>query len=106
MYWAIRWTDAHGSQPRSIVVEAATRAEAEYSALKRGLRAYTLGEARRRDIRAARRAGLLWKYTPTPRYSVLGRGLERAQVAALILAGVATATLHVAPHLPRFIALV
>jgi hypothetical protein len=104
MFWAIRWTDTHGHQFKSIVVEAATRAEAEYSALKRGLRTYTLAEARRRDIKAARRAGLLWKYTPTPRYRVLGRGLEHAQVAALLLAGVATATLHVAPHLPRFIA--
>jgi hypothetical protein len=106
MFWAIRWTDSHSHQPKTIVLEAATRAEAEYSALKRGLRAYELAEARRRDINTARRAGLLWKYTPTPRHTFLGHRVERAQIAALLLAGVATATVHLAPHLPQFIALV
>jgi hypothetical protein len=103
MYWVIRWTDRHTEADKAIVVEAGSRAEAEYMGLKRGIPIVFLGEASRRDVATARKAKLLWRYTPAARYTCLGRPLNRHQIAALILAGVATVSLHVGPIIPHIV---
>jgi hypothetical protein len=103
MYWVIRWTDAQTEADKAIVVEARSRAEAEYMGLKRGIPIVSLSEASGRDVAAARKAKLLWKYTPAARYTCFGRPLDRMQVAALLLAGVATASLHLGPIIPQIV---
>src|SRR5437868_8977635 len=64
MFWVIRWTDAQTDRDRAIVVEADSRAEAEYMGLKRGIPIVLLAHATRSDIAAARRARLLWRFSP------------------------------------------
>jgi hypothetical protein len=100
MFWVIRWTDAQTEIDKAIVVEARSRAEAEYMGLKRGIPIAFLGEASRADVKDARTARLLWKYTPDAPYTCFGRAIDRTHVAALLLAGVATVALHIAPALP------
>jgi hypothetical protein len=96
MFWVIRWTDKqHGHM--TIVVEAGSRAEAEYMGLRRGIPIGYLGMASRADVAKAERAGLLWRYTRTSRYTCFGRPVTRRHIAALIIAGVATAMLHLGP---------
>jgi hypothetical protein len=101
MFWVIRWTDAHTDQDKSIVVEARSRAEAEYMGLKRGIPIAFLGEATRADVGDARAAKLLWKYTPDAPYTCFGRPVNRGQLAALLLAGLTTVALHLGPTLPH-----
>ena len=101
MFWVIRWTDSHTDLDKSIVVEARSRAEAEYMGLKRGIPIAFLGEANRADIRDARAAKLLWKYTPDAPHTCFGRPISRGHLAALLLAGVAIVALHLAPTLPH-----
>lgn len=103
MFCVIRWTDKHTGDDKSIVVEAGSRAEAEYMGLKRGIPVAFVHEASRADLSAARKAKTLWRYTPAPRHTCLGRPLDRRQIAALVLAGVATVALHIAPFLPRIV---
>lgn len=97
MLWVIRWTDAHDGNDKAIVVEARSAAEAEYMGLKRGIPIVFLGEASRADVAEARKAGLLWKHSPTPRYTCFGRPVKPLQIAALLLLGVTTMSLHLAP---------
>jgi hypothetical protein len=103
MFWVIRWTDAQTDRDRAIVIEADSRAEAEYMGLKRGIPIVLLAHATRSDIAAARRARLLWRFSPAARYTFFGQPLNGRQVAALILAGFATAMLHLGHLVPTLI---
>jgi hypothetical protein len=93
MYWVIRW--AEGDDDRAAVIEAETRAAAECAALKRNIPVVFVGEADEYDLRDARRARLLWKYTPDPRHTCLGRPVGGFQLACFMLAGTMTVLLHV-----------
>jgi hypothetical protein len=106
--WVIRWTDADTDRDMAAVVEAATRDEAQALAAARGLPAIFIARACQSDLADARRAQLLLTAASTTavaarvataaaRYTVLGRPLGHAQLAALMLLGVATAMLHLAP---------
>ena len=98
MLWVIRWTDTNDGNDKAIVVEARSPAEAEYMGLKRGIPIVFLGEASDRDVAEARRAGLLWKHsTPTARYTCFGQPVKPLQMAALLLLGVTTISLHLTP---------
>ena len=93
MFWVIRWVD--GGEDKAAVVEAETRAAAEYAALKRNIPVVFLGEADEHDLRAARKARLLWKYTPDPKHKCLGHPVGSFHLVCFMLAGVLTAMLHV-----------
>ena len=93
MFWVIRWVDA--GEDNAVVIEAETRAAAEYAALKRNIPVVIVGEADDGDVRAARKAKRLWKYTPDPTYTCLGRPVSGFHVLCFMMAGVLTAMLHV-----------
>jgi hypothetical protein len=97
MFWIIHWTDAEAMADRSIVVEAGSRAEAEYMGLKRGIPVVSVCEASRNQVAAAARAKLLWRHTPQSRYTCWGKPLHPAHLAVLLAAGAATALLHLVP---------
>jgi hypothetical protein len=90
MFWVIRWTDAQSNEDRAIVLEAESKTSAELMALRRGIPTVFIGEASDSDVEMAREHKLLWKYTPNPRYSVLGRAVGMRAVACLMLCGVWT----------------
>ena len=92
MFWVIRWAD--GDEDKAAVIEADTRAAAECAALKRNIPVAFVGEADEYDLRDARRARLLWKYTCDPKHTCLGRPVGQFQLACLMFAGVTTAVLH------------
>ncbi len=94
MFWTIRWTDAQAQQDRWVVVEAETKAAAEGWGLKRGVPVVSLAETSAAELAAARKAGLLLKYTPDPKYVCCGRPVGPVQLVVLMLAGIATACLH------------
>ena len=94
MFWVIRWTDRHTNEDKAIVVEAESQAEAEYMGLKRGIPIVFLGEASDSDVAAAKKAKLLWKYSRVSPYSCFGRTVSMREVVFLMLAGLATAFLH------------
>lgn len=94
MFWTIRWTDAQVTDDKWLVVEAETRPAAEAWAIKRGVPVVVLNEAKAQEIFAARAAGLLRNHTPKVRYRCWGRPVGRAQVAVLMIAGLATAWLN------------
>ena len=92
MFWVIRWVDA--GVDKAVVIEAQTLAGAEYAALKRNIPVVFIGEADEYDLRDARRAKLLWKYTPDPKHSCFGRPVSSFHVVCFMIAGVMTAVLH------------
>ena len=92
MFWVIRWVD--DGQDKAIVIEAETRAAAECSALKRNIPVVFIGEAEPADIRDARRAKLLWKYTPDDGHRCFGRAVNGFHLVCLMMAGMMTAALH------------
>ena len=105
--WVIRWTDEQTDQDMSAVIEAPTRDAAVMIATAQGLPTLFVARATQSDIAESRRARPRRAATsdgPTAAaahaYTCLGRPLGRAQVAALLLAGVATALLHLRPVLP------
>ena len=100
MFWVIRWTDRHTNQDKAIVVEARSSAEAEYMGLKRGLPIVFLGEASNRDVATAKKAKLLWRYTRVSPYNCFGRSVNRFEVLVLMMAGLATAFLHLKTVIP------
>src|SRR5688500_4919893 len=93
MYWVIRWAD--GDVDKAAVIEAETRAAAECAALKRNIPVVFVGEADEYDLRDARRAKLLFKYTRDPKHTCLGRPVGQFQLACLMIAGTMTVLLHV-----------
>ena len=110
MYWVIRWTDEQTDRDMATVVEAATRDEAEAVARGQGIPVVLIARATQSDLahaRTARRVELAAASVATvasvARYTCLGRPVGRAQLAALLLAGVATAWLHLRPILPPIV---
>ena len=93
MFWVIRWVE--NGQDKAAVIEAASRAAAECSALKRNIPVVFVGEADADDIHTARRGKTLWKYTPDSRHRCFGRPVGSLQLACFMLLGVMTAGLHV-----------
>ncbi len=92
LLWVVRGTDDNG-QDLTAVIEAATRAEAEYMALRRGLPVVIVSEATSRDVTTARANKMLWKYSQDARYKAFGRTVNAVQLACLVLCGVLTAFL-------------
>ena len=122
MNWVIRWTDEQTDQDMSAVIEAPTRDAAVMIATAQGLPTLFVARATQSDIAESRRArprrspaaaeiaaradhpgGGGGAHTDHARYTCLGRPLGRAQLAALLLAGVATALLHLRPVLPAIV---
>jgi len=92
LLWVVRGTDDNGND-LTAVIEAATRAEAEYMALRRGLPVVIVSEATSRDVTTARANRMLWKYSQDARYRAFGRTVNAVQLACLVLCGVLTAFL-------------
>jgi hypothetical protein len=88
MFWVIRWTDAQAQADRAMVVEADTRAAAECTAAKRGIPLVFVGEASAADVAVARKAKMLWKYTPDTGHTCFGAPVHRRELACLMLLGV------------------
>src|SRR5687768_17734948 len=100
----------------SAVIEAPTRDAAVMIATAQGLPTLFVARATQSDIAESRRArprpgraATFDGLAPTPAsaratgYTCLGRPLGGVQVAAILLAGVATALLHLRPVLPAII---
>ena len=92
LLWVVRGTDDNGND-LTAVIEAATRAEAEYMALRRGLPVVIVSEATSRDVATARANKMLWKYSKDARYQAFGRTVNAVQLAGLVLCGIITAFL-------------
>lgn len=92
MLWVVRGTDVD-DQDISVVIEAASRAEAEYIALRRGVPVVVIEEANAGDIDDARSRQRLWQYTIKPRHTCLGRPVGRFQLACLAICGILTGAL-------------
>ena len=92
LLWVVRGTDPDGND-LTAVIEAATRAEAEYMALRRGLPVVIVSEATSRDVAAARASKMLWKYSQDSRYRAFGRTVGAVQLVCLVLCGIITAFL-------------
>ena len=92
LLWVVRGTDDNGND-LTAVIEAATRAEAEYMALRRGLPVVIVSEATSRDVTTARANKMLWKYSKDARYQAFGRTVNAVQLACLVLCGIITAFL-------------
>ena len=82
LLWVVRGTDDNGND-LTAVIEAATRAEAEYMALRRGLPVVIVSEATSRDVATARAGKMLWKYSQDARYRAFGRTVNAVQLACL-----------------------
>ena len=114
MYWVIRWTDEQTDADMATVIEAETRDGAEAAAREQGIPYILIARACQSDVADACRVQLRQTAANTraaavritaaaARYTVLGRPLGRAQLAAVLLAGVATAFLHLRPILPAIV---
>ena len=113
MNWVIRWTDEQTDQDMSAVIQAPTRDAAVMIATALGLPTLFVARATQSVIAESRRPGPR-RAAPSNApdlaparshaYTCLGRPLGRLQVAAILLAGVATALLHLRPVLPVFLA--
>ena len=75
LLWVVRGTDDNGND-LTAVIEAATRAEAEYMALRRGLPVVIVSEATSRDVSVARANNGPVRFVA----AVLGQLLSVAQV--------------------------
>lgn len=89
MLWVVRGTDVD-DQDISVVIEAASRAEAEYIALRRGVPVVVIEEATSRDVAEARVSQKLWQYTIQPKHTCLGRPVGKFQLACLAVCGILT----------------
>jgi len=100
MYWAVRGTYEDG-RDTTIVVEAQTPTEAEYMGLRRAIPVLIVEPASGQDISLAREAKRFFRTTCEKTWKCFGRPINRAQLACLILCGIATVAinLHVA-HVP------
>ena len=117
MHWVIRWVDEASDQDMAAVVDAPTREDAEAAAREQGIPFLLIARACRSDLADARAAGLTARRnsaaksaSPYPgtatnahRHTCLGRHVGHAQLAAILLAGVATAILHLRPILPAIV---
>jgi hypothetical protein len=92
MYFVIRWSE--NDEDRAVVIEAETRAGAEYFALKRDIPAVVVYEAEPDDIRDARASKRLWKYSPDRGHRAFGMTLGAFHLTCVMIVGVLTAALH------------
>jgi hypothetical protein len=92
MYFVIRWSE--NNEDLAAVIEAETRAGAEYSALKRNIPVVIVTEADPDDIRDARAAKRLWKYSPDRGHRAFGMTLSAFHLTCVMIVGVLTAALH------------
>ena len=117
MHWVIRWTDEATDRDLAVVVEADTREQAKAVAVAQGVPVFFIARASQCDLADARRARLLLTAANTgaavahaataaahaagtaARYTVLGHPLGHGKIAALMLVGVGTALLNLAPLL-------
>lgn len=105
VYWVVRWIDAESDRDMATVIDAAARGDAEAAARGRGIPFIFIARASQADVEEAR-AGRLMRLkvlAAAPYYTCLGRPLAPAQLAALLLLGVATALLHLRPILPAIV---
>jgi hypothetical protein len=97
MFWTIRWTDSQKQEDRWVVLEAESQSAAEAWGWKRGVPVVSLSESTPLERAQARKAGLLRKYTPEPRYVCCGQQVGNWQLAFIMVCGVATALIHLRP---------
>ena len=97
MYWTIRWTDSVKQEDRWVVLEAASYAAAEAWGWKRGVPVVSLAEATPLEQAQARRAGLLRKYTPEPKYTCFGYAVGNCQLGVFMVSGLITVYLNLRP---------
>jgi hypothetical protein len=84
-----------------MVIEAATETEAECFAIKRGVEVIVVNPSTAPEIAAAKRSGMLWRYTPEPPLKCFGRPVGHLQAASLVICGLATMVLNLhAHHIP------
>jgi len=91
MLWVVRGTYGHTGEDVSIVVEAETRAEAEYMAIRRSIPVVIVGPATAEDVTAARETHQLYISRPEQWYTCFGQPVGGFQLACLMLCGVFTA---------------
>lgn len=108
MFWVIRWTDEQTDRDLAAVVEADSRDAAEAIARAANVPFIFIARASRTDIEDAQAGRLATLDSPASApaassYTCLGRPLAPAQLAALLLLGVATALLHLRPMLPAIV---
>lgn len=97
--WVIRGTLR--GEDVTIVVEAASRAEAECIGLKKGIDAVIIDLATRSEIATARANKLLWRCSREPRLTVFGRPVTHNQAGMLVILGWAVVLLNLhANHVP------
>src|SRR5688572_26932842 len=99
MYFVIRWSE--NDEDRAAVIEAKTRAGAEYFALKRDIAAIVIYEAEPDDIREARATKRLWKYSPDRGHRAFGMTLSAFHLTCIMVVGILTAALHTGRALAR-----
>jgi hypothetical protein len=102
MFWTIRWTDSGKQEDRWVVLEAESQSAAEAWGWKRGVPVISLAEATPVERAQARKAGLLRKYTPEPKYVCCGRPVGQGQLVIFMLLGVATACVNLRPFAGAF----
>ena len=104
MYWVARWTDEKSDRDMAAVFEAATRGDAEALARGRCIPYIFIARATQSDIAEAHGIGYAgegdWS---SQRHTCLGRPVGGFQLATLLLAGIATALLHLRPILPAIV---
>jgi hypothetical protein len=89
MLWVVRGT-SKANEDISVVIEAATEAEAQYMAARRGIPVIVVEPATSADIGQARNEGRLWTYSAEPHYRCLGRPVSKLSLACLMVCGVLT----------------
>ncbi len=90
MLWTVRGTLPKTQEDVAIVVEAESREEAEYMGWRRGIPVVIVQEATDAEVATARRARLLWRYTPESRYTAFGRPVRAFQLVGLMACGILT----------------
>lgn len=98
MLWTVRGTLSGTNEDVFIVVEAESRARAEYMGERRGIPVVCAMPANDEEVREARARHLLWKYTPDAQYQCFGQPVNQAQLALIMLTGIATALLVLSRH--------
>jgi hypothetical protein len=91
-FWVVRGTLR--GQDVTLVIEALTRAEAEYSALKKGVDVVFTDTANPSDVREAEQAKMLWRCSPPRRMTCFGCPVTPRQAECLVLLGWAVVVLN------------
>ena len=89
MLWVVRGT-SRANEDISVVIEAATEAEAQYMAARRGIPVIVVEPATSADIGQARAEGRLWTYTAEATHKCLGRPVGKLSLACLMVCGIIT----------------